>query len=369
MATVGIELYFAALRGNRHLLAFLVVLCAVIAAKFAEWALRLAAAKIGRQAHAELGEKVTDIAARSVFHTILLAGAGAAIALVPPPGKIGFAAFAITKSLVILVWLGFGMRLSGFILKWMTRKDRRFKVVQPVTLPLFETAAKLVLIGGAVYLILLAWNFDVTGWLASAGIVGIAVGFAAKDTLANLFAGVFIIADTPYRIGDYILLGDGERGRVSKIGLRSTRIVTRDENEITIPNSVIANSKIVNESRPWARARMHLPVGVAYGSDVDLARETLVVAAESVANVSRDPAPRARLVKFGESSLDFEVLCWIEDPTLRGQVRDAVNTAIYKGLANAGIAIPNSQRDIYIKELPESLIRALSEDRSRPRED
>lgn len=348
------------LRHNPHLLAFLIVLGAVVLAKLAEWLVRATAAKIGRKAHPELGEKMVEATAQSVFLTILLAGAGAAFAVVPPPGKLGFAAFAITNSLLVLVWLFFGMRMSGVVLRWMTGKHHRFRVVQPVTLPLFETATKLVLIGGALYLILLSWHLDVTGWLASAGIVGIAVGFAAKDTLSNLFAGVFIIADTPYRIGDYILLGDGERGRVSRIGLRSTRIITRDEIEITVPNSVIANSKIVNESRPGARVRMRLPVGVAYGSDLDRVRKTLVEAAASVTSVLADPAPQARLMKFGESSLDFEVLCWFEDPTLRGRIKDAVNTAIYRGLLDAGIAIPYSKSDVYIKELPEKLLQAIA---------
>ena len=74
------------------------------------------------------------------------------------------------------------------------------------------------------------------------------MGFAAKDTLANLFAGVFILADAPYKIGDFIVLDGGERGRVTKIGIRTTRILTRDDVEITIPNATIANSKIINES-------------------------------------------------------------------------------------------------------------------------
>ncbi|MFT5274966.1 MAG: MscS family membrane protein [Cryomorphaceae bacterium] len=85
-----------------------------------------------------------------------------------------------------------------------------------------------------------------TAWLASAGIIGIAVGFAAKDTLANLFSGVFILADSPYKLGDYVVLEDNSRGKVTQISLRSTRMLTRDDVEVTVPNSITGNTKIIN---------------------------------------------------------------------------------------------------------------------------
>ena len=91
----------------------------------------------------------------------------------------------------------------------------------------------LIAIALGTYMVLQVWSVDVTGWLASAGIVGIAVGFAAKDTLANLFSGVFILADRPYKLGDYVNLSSGERGKVTHIGIRSTRLLTRDDIEIT----------------------------------------------------------------------------------------------------------------------------------------
>jgi MscS family membrane protein len=100
----------------------------------------------------------------------------------------------------------------------------------------------------AVYIIFSAWNIDMTVWLASAGIIGIAVGFAAKDTLANLFSGVFILADAPYKIGGFVVLDTAKRGEVTHIGIRNTRLLTRDDVEITVPNSIMGNTKIINES-------------------------------------------------------------------------------------------------------------------------
>ncbi|OQW99996.1 MAG: hypothetical protein BWK74_00755 [Desulfobacteraceae bacterium A6] len=89
---------------------------------------------------------------------------------------------------------------------------------------------------------------DLTAWVASAGIIGLALSFAAKDTLANLFSGVFILADAPYKIGDFIVLDSGERGEVTNIGIRSTRLLTRSDIEITVPNSIMGNTRIINEA-------------------------------------------------------------------------------------------------------------------------
>ena len=207
----------------------------------------------------------------------------------------------------------------------------------------------------AVYIIFTAWNIDMTAWLASAGIVGIAVGFAAKDTLANLFSGFFIVADAPYKIGDYINLDSGERGRVSAIGLRSTRLMTRDDIEITIPNGVIAAAKIVNESGgPARQMRQRIPVGVAYGSDVDQVCEVLLEVGKSHPEARAQPEPRVRMRGFGASSLDFELLVWIEHPEDGGRIRHDLLMATYKALNKAGIEIPYAKQDVYIKEMPPS---------------
>jgi small-conductance mechanosensitive channel len=193
-----------------------------------------------------------------------------------------------------------------------------------------------------------------TAWLASAGIAGIAIGFAAKDTLANLFSGVFILADGPYKIGDYVVLESGERGKITQIGIRSTRLLTRDDVEVTIPNAIMGNTRVVNESGgPHEKYRIRVQVAVAYGSDIDQVREVLMGIAASSEAICRDPEPRVRFRTFGASGLDFELLCWVENPELRGRVLDALNSAVYKRFMAEGIEIPYSKHDIYIKEMPQ----------------
>jgi small-conductance mechanosensitive channel len=259
---------------------------------------------------------------------------------------------SVLKTLGILVWTAFAMRFVSLLLKALSSMDK-VDMVETRTRPLFDNLAKIVLIAGAVYFVFISWNINVSAWLASAGIIGLALGFAAKDSLANLFSGIFILADAPYKIGDYINLDSGERGEVTQIGLRSTRLLTRDDVEITVPNAVIANAKIINETGgPSAKQRIRIKVGVAYGSDVDLLREVLTEIATNHLKTCNDPAPRVRFRSFGDSSLDFELLCWIDEPWLRGQVTDALNTEVYKRLRKEKIEIPYPKRDVYIKQMP-----------------
>jgi small-conductance mechanosensitive channel len=255
-------------------------------------------------------------------------------------------------SVIVVSWMRAALRLSSELLDQLGAQPR-FAAVEERTMPLFDLSAKLLTILFGSYALLLIWGINPVGWLASAGIVGIAVGFAAKDTLANLFSGFFIVADAPYKIGDYINLDSGERGKVSAIGLRSTRLMTRDDIEITIPNGVIAAAKIVNESGgPAQQMRQRIPVGVAYGSDVDQVCEVLLVVGLSHPDVRKWPEPRVRMRGFGASSLDFELLVWIENPEDGGRIKHDLLMATYKALNEAEIEIPYAKQDVYIKEMP-----------------
>jgi small-conductance mechanosensitive channel len=230
----------------------------------------------------------------------------------------------------------------------MSGAVRRSEWIDERTLPLFDNLARLILLGAAAYFLLLAWHLNISGWLASAGIAGLALGLAAQDTLSNVFGGLSIIADAPYKVGDWVNLDGGERGRVTQIGLRSTRMMTRDDVEITVPNAAIASGKIINESGgPSRKSRVSVLVGVAYGSDVDQVREVLLRAARGVELVADDPEPRIRFTEMADSALVFRVLCWIEFPELRGECVDGLNTAIYKALNAEGITIPFPQRDVH----------------------
>jgi small-conductance mechanosensitive channel len=255
-------------------------------------------------------------------------------------------------SVIVVTWMIALIRIGNAVFTALG-EDSSMAIFQPRTIPMFDIILKLVTLLVGSYCLLMVWGINPLGWLASAGIVGIAVGFAAKDTLANLFSGFFIVADAPYKLGDYINLDSGERGRVTAIGMRSTRLLTRSDVEITVPNAVIGGAKITNESGgPDEKMRLRIVVGAAYGSDVDQVCKLLKEIGDANPEVCKIPAPRVRMRGFGASSLDFNLLAWIEKPEDRGRISHELYMNIYKSFALAGIEIPYAKRDVYIKEFP-----------------
>jgi len=330
-------------------LAILVLVLAVLSARLVDGVICRTVLRLTRRTETDLDERLVSLLHRPIFFSVILFGIWIAASILDLHSTVFRLIEGLTQTAAILLWTTTGLRVCTALVEGLGRLSRRVSWLDERTLPLFDNLARLLLVAGAVYMLLVAWNLDVGPWLASAGVVALAVGFAAKDTLANLFGGLFIIVDSPYKIGDYVNLDAGERGRVIKIGLRSTRLLTRDDVEITIPNAAIAASKIVNESGgPSEKTRVACTVGVAYGSDVDHVRGVLARAAASVEFVLPDPEPRIRFVEMGDSALIFRVLCWIEEPAQRGVCLDGLNTAIYKALGAEGITIPFPQRDVHL---------------------
>ena len=288
---------------------------------------------------------------RPVFTTILFFGLMLAVTVARLPFGTDLFLSALA-SVIVVSWMLGGMKLSGDVLSYFNNR-RDIEWVEPRTIPAIDLVIKLTCILIGSYALLLIWGINPLGWLASAGIVGIAVGFAAKDTLANLFAGFFIVADAPYKIGDYINLDSGERGQVTHIGMRSTRLLTRDDVEITVPNGVMGNAKITNESGGrHQKVRIRTRVGVAYGSDLDRVVEVLKSVGESHDQVCAEPEPRVRMREFAPSSQVFELLCWIEHPEQRGRVRHDLYLAIDRAFRESGVTIPFPQTDLHIRQMP-----------------
>jgi small-conductance mechanosensitive channel len=339
------------LESNPYLKSAVIVLGSVVVAFVVNWITAWILKNMAGKTRSHLDDQILQVIRRPLFVTVVIVGCNIAFEplKLPETGLYIFKGILIT--IAVMLWAGALMRVSKLVLSaWAGHMDKH-RMIQPRTLPLFEMVLKIVWVVGAVYGILLAWKIDVTAWLASAGILGIAIGFAAKDTLANLFSGIFIIADAPYKLGDFIVLNSGERGMVTDIGIRTTRILTRDDIQIIVPNAAIANAKIVNETGgPYEKQRVRISVGVAYGSDVDKVRQVLIDVADKSEYLEQDPEPRVRFRQLGESSLDFQLMGWIKTPELRGRAIDELNSAVYKRFMEEKIEIPFPQRVVHLSK-------------------
>ena len=326
-----------------------VVLLSLLVAKIADFLISRVLVRLSAKTQTNFDDQLVELLHRPIFVSVLLVGFYLATKMLAMSSGIESPLVAMIQTVGILVWTTASFRINSIILTELSHLADRVTWLEARTLPLFDNFSKILVFSISSYFILVTWDLDLSGWLASAGIMGIAVGFAAKDSLANLFGGLFVIMDAPYKIGDFINLDTGERGRVVRIGLRSTRLLTRDDVEITLPNSHIANAKVVNESGgPYEKTRVAITVGVAYGSDVDQVKEVLLSATQSVEHVVNDPEPRIRFVEMGDFALLFRVQGWINEPALRGSCIDGLNTAIYKALGRAGIEIPFPQQVVHL---------------------
>jgi len=309
--------------------------------------------RFAERSKTDLDDRAIAILHRPIFTTVALTGLILTTNRLALPEDVESLTVIIIKTILVIIWVLFVLRLFRLLLGTMRRQDDRFSLVQQTTEPLLANAMAVVLFMVAVYSILVIWDINITGLVASAGIVGLALSFAAQDTLSNLFAGVAILSDRPYQIGDFIILDTGERGKVTRIGLRSTRLITLDDVEVSIPNGVMGSTKIINEAGgPTDRYRIRTTVGVAYGSDVDQVVEILNAVAVNHPRTLTTPKPKIRFINFGDSSLDFEVLSWIAKPAHRDDVLHELNMEIYRRFNSEGVAIPFPQQDVYIKEMP-----------------
>jgi small-conductance mechanosensitive channel len=196
-------------------------------------------------------------------------------------------------------------------------------------------------------------GINVLPFVAGAGVAGIAIGFAAKDTLSNLIAGVLLIIDRPFEIGDRIEVwsapsGSATWGDVIDIGIRATKIKTTDNIIIIIPNNEIMRRDIVNYTIQSQEIRVRVNIGVAYDTDIEKAKKVIIQVAESADWILKSPPPKVVVRNFGESSIDLQLRVWIDNARKRMDTISFVIDHLKPAFDREGIEIPYPRRDIVI---------------------
>jgi small-conductance mechanosensitive channel len=249
--------------------------------------------------------------------------------------------------LTIALWkaVGFGM---DALLKH-DREEEDIQRLQPIYMVVKRIIQVLLLVG--YFSILFSYfGIDITAFAAALGIGGLAISLAAQDTLADAIAGFLILIDQPFRVGDRIeVAGLGTWGDVVDIGTRTTRIRTRDNRMVIVPNSAIAKDQVVNYTYPDPRYRVQIEVGIDYHSDLKLARKAAIEAVQHVEGVLMDKPIDALFVDFGDSTIIFRIRWWIDSYVDTRRMFDKVNEALLQGFNEAGIKMPNMAYDINLK--------------------
>jgi len=242
-------------------------------------------------------------------------------------------------------------RLLYFAADWYHRylEPEDAERLDPV-ITLAYRGAQAIVVMIAVIIFLGQFGINVTGLAAALGIAGLGISLAAKDTLSDAISGIIILVDRPFRTGDRIeISGLNTWGDVVEIGLRSTRIRTRDNRLVIVPNSAIANSQVINYTYPDPRYRIQIEIGIGYGTDIEKARRVIVDTVRKVEDVLPDKPVDALYVEMGDSAMIFRVRWWIESYVDTRHVFDRVNTALQKALDEAGIDMPYPTQSVNLQ--------------------
>jgi small-conductance mechanosensitive channel len=211
-----------------------------------------------------------------------------------------------------------------------------------------------IILATAIIIALDLLGVNVMPFIAGAGVAGVAIGFAAKDTLSNLIAGILLIIDRPFEVGDRIEVwsapaGTATWGDVIDIGLRATKIKTTDNIVIIIPNNEIMLRDIINYTTITGKIRVRINIGVAYDADIQMTKDIILKVADSAVWVAKHPPAAVVVKKFGDSSVDLQLRVWIDDARKRMHTISYITDKVKTAFDEQGIEIPYPKRDIYIK--------------------
>ncbi len=244
-----------------------------------------------------------------------------------------------------------GHLMATFEQKVMSRTDT---ALDETALPMVNRFVRFLVIAVGVLLALPQVGISIAPLLGGAGVMGLALSFAAKDTLSNLIAGVLLIMDRPFKVGDRIELWNAPRetgtwGDVIEIGLRATKIRNPDNLVVVVPNNEIMRRDIINYTMSGDDIRLRIPFSCAYEADIERAKVLLKQVAREVKGVKLDPAPIVIVRGFGPSEVNLQLRVWVVEARSRRRIADEITERAMVAFAEAGLEIPYPKRELYIK--------------------
>ncbi len=300
----------------------------------------------------DLGDRVLKRITPPASLLVLFAGLYIAVHSLPLPDKAQLATSGIIFVINIVIFTNIAFRMINEFLSWYGTRvmERTGGGPDRQILPLIEKVFVIFLVCSALIVILKHFDYDILSLVTALGIGSLAIGLAAKDTLANMISGFTLMIDRPFRIGDRIQLASGQWGDVVDIGLRSTRMQTADNTLLIIPNSDLCNSTVINMAFPDIKGKGRVNVGVAHGSDVSVVKSLLVDIALELPDVLRDPPPEAFFITLGDSALNISLFFWVDDYNKVFATTDRLNTMIITRFRAAGIEIPYPTRTVLLEK-------------------
>lgn len=346
--TDGTLLYWA----KELLLAFLIVLLFWMLSQFVVTVLQKWGGRLAAFTSTDLDDRILRRVLPQVTKLLMTCGIYLAARMLP----LGAMWHTVVSGVlfIVLVAIIFLLLYQAMdeLLNWYvaSQHDVSASAMSRQMVPVFEKLVSLFLIATALIIVLKHFNVDIFSLVTALGIGSLAIGMAAKDTLAHMISGFTLMIDRPFRIGDRIQISSGQVGDVLDIGLRSTKIKTLDNQLLIIPNSDLCNTMVTNQAFPNSRVKGRINIGVAYGSDVEQVKALLVATALEVEGVLCEPLPEAFFVSFGDSALNMSLFFWVDEYATLFAITDKVNSLIIKRFREAAIEIPFPIRTVLMEQ-------------------
>ncbi len=324
---------------NRYLKLLAILLIAVVIAVLVKIVMKRLLKPLVEKTKTIVDDIIIQNLSALIFYIIVLVGL-----------RIGVSSFELKTAnlnkiidtfLILIVVRMMIKMINNFAQHWMTVwKDRTDARAEERLIPFLQKILKAVVFILGIIFIFNAWKVNISPLLATAGIAGLAIGLAVKDSLNNVLGGLQLVLDKTFKVGDKVKLDSGELGVIMDIGLRSTKLKTYDNEVIFIPNGLLANSKIKNYTEPDLTMRANVHFGVEYGSDPKEVERIVIEAIKKIELVLDDPKPSVQFLEMADFSLNFVARAWVEKYSQAYSVKIEMTSQIYSALDEANINIP-----------------------------
>lgn len=322
----------------------LVVVVTYLVARLVHWGSRWYLTRTGRDTESSFGRTSAEECYTPLSISIFLVGLALSLqefGLITARSLLS----NVVATVLAVIWTYAGIRIGR---RWVAVATERESHTEVAPMAQNFWTVGVVVVGALA--VSTIWDLQVTPFLASAGILGVMIGFAAQDGIRNLISGISLSFDDTYQPGDVVVLEDEIRGTVTDIGIRSTTVITPNNMMVTVPNAVLSESSVINQSAPQRHIRVDVPVAVAYDTDYEAVNRIVLEVCADAPMIQETPRPRVLFTEFGDSALVFEVQAYVAHPLTENRAIDQLNRRLSDRFAAAGVTIPFPQRELSFLE-------------------
>lgn len=333
---------------NPYILSAFILLITIIIAKLVMLLFKYVFKKATKRTNTVVDDLIIEKIEKPVFVSIILYGLKIAVFNITT----SLTAAKLIDSVMAAAFIWILIRVGDIIIEaWgITFAKKTKSTVDDVLLPLFHKIVSVIFMIVGLMWILRIWGIDITPYLAGAGIIGIVLGLALQDSLKNVLGGITLILDRTYKNGDKIQLDDGTSGTIHEVGLRSTKLITVDNELVYIPNGILANTKVQNFTRPTPKVRVKVEFGVEYGVEVAKVKKVVLEVVKRNKEILSEPAPNVEFTEMGDFALKFRAVFWVADWNMAWGKKIEMTEEIYNALNKAKIGIPFPTQTVYLRK-------------------